>query len=63
MSWRIVCEEAYYETCENWPRSFKVSLQHSMIPIKDIKESNIDSCISDVVACTEHPEKNNRNIL
>jgi predicted DNA-binding protein len=28
-----------------------------MIPIKDIKESNIDSCISGVVGCTEHPEK------
>jgi hypothetical protein len=28
-----------------------------MIPIKDIKESNIDSCISGVVVCTEHPEK------
>jgi hypothetical protein len=28
-----------------------------MIQIKDIKESNIDSCISGVVACTEHPEK------
>jgi hypothetical protein len=40
MSWCIVCEEVYYETCENWHRSFKVSLQHSMIPIKDIKESN-----------------------
>ena len=28
-----------------------------MIPIQDIKESNIDSCIRGVVACTEHPEK------
>jgi hypothetical protein len=28
-----------------------------MIPLKDIKKSNIDSCISGVVACTEHPEK------
>ena len=57
ISWCIVCEEAYCETCENYHRSFKVSLQHSMIPIKDIKESNIDSCISGGVACTEHPEK------
>ena len=57
ISWCIVCEEAYCETCENYHRSFKVSLQHSMIPIKDIKESNIDSCISGVVGCTEHPEK------
>ena len=57
MSWCIVYEEAYYETYENWHRSFKVSLQHSMIPIKDIKESNIDSCISGVVPCTEHPER------
>jgi hypothetical protein len=32
-----------FPPCENWHRSFKVSLQHSMIPIKDIKESNIDS--------------------
>jgi hypothetical protein len=28
-----------------------------MTPIKDIKESKIDFCISGVVACTEHPEK------
>jgi hypothetical protein len=34
-----------------------MALEHSMIPLKDIKESNIDSCISGVVACTEHPEK------
>jgi hypothetical protein len=40
-----------------------MALEHSMIPLMDIKESNIDSCISGVVACTEHPEKNNRNIL
>ena len=57
ISWCIVCEEAYCETCENWRRSFKVLLQHSMIPIKDIKESNIDSCISGVVVCTAHLEK------
>jgi hypothetical protein len=42
-------EEAFCETCTNCHRSFKVSLQHSMIPIKDIKKSNIDSCISGVV--------------
>ena len=57
ISWCIVCEEAYCETCENYHKSFKLLSQHSMIPIKDIKESNIDSCISGVVACTEHPEK------
>jgi hypothetical protein len=57
ISWCIVCEEAYCETCENWHKSFKLLSQHSMIQIKDIKESNIDSCISGVVACTEHPEK------
>jgi hypothetical protein len=28
-----------------------------MIPIKDIQESNIDSCISGVVVCTAHPEE------
>jgi len=57
VAWCIVCEEAYCETCENYHKSFKMALQHSMIPIKDIKESNIDSCISGVVACTEHPDK------
>ena len=57
ISWCIVCEEAYCETCENWHKSFKLLSQHSMIPIKDIKESNIDSCMSGVVACTEHPDK------
>jgi hypothetical protein len=34
-----------------------------MIPIKDIKESNIDSCISGGVACTEHPEKFERFMI
>ena len=57
VSWCIVCEEAYCKTCENCHKSLKVTLQHSMIPIKDIKESNINSCISGVVGCTEHPEK------
>ena len=57
IAWCIVCEEAYCETCENYLKSFKVSLQHSMTPIKDTKESKIDFCISGVVACTEHPEK------
>ena len=57
ISWCIVCEEAYCEACENWHKSFKLLSQHSMIPIKDIQESNINSCISGVVVCTEHPEK------
>ena len=57
ISWCIVCEEAYCKTCGNCHKSLKVTLQHSMIPLKDIKESNIDSCISGVVVCTEHPEK------
>ena len=57
ISWCIVCEEGYCETCKNYHKSLKVTLQHAMIPLKDIKESNIDSCISGVVFCTEHPEK------
>ena len=57
VSWCIVCEEAYCETCQSYHKSLKVTLQHAMIPLKDIKESNINSCISGVVFCTEHPEK------
>ena len=57
ISWCIVCEEAYCEACENWHKSFKLLSQHSMIPIKDIQESNINSCISGVIVCTEHQEK------
>ena len=49
VSWCIVCEEAYCKTCENYHKSLKVTLQHSIIPLKDIQESNIDSFISDVV--------------
>ncbi|VDH97498.1 Hypothetical predicted protein [Mytilus galloprovincialis] len=56
VSWCTVCEEAYCHTCEESHKSFKMSLEHKVIQIKDVSE-NSSLSLSGLVACNEHPKK------
>ncbi|XP_063402055.1 E3 ubiquitin-protein ligase TRIM45-like [Mytilus trossulus] len=56
VSWCTICEEAYCDTCEESHKSFKMSIDHKVIQIKDvIKDSSLS--LSSLVACNEHPKK------
>ncbi|XP_063402407.1 tripartite motif-containing protein 2-like [Mytilus trossulus] len=57
MAWCTVCEEAYCDTCEANHKTFKVTLNHKIVPIKDINEDTSISNICASVACDEHPDK------
>ncbi|CAC5402610.1 TRIM56 [Mytilus coruscus] len=57
MSWCTVCEEAYCTTCEANHKTFKVSRNHKIVPIKDINEDKSISNICAFVACDAHPDK------
>ncbi|CAC5394488.1 unnamed protein product [Mytilus coruscus] len=56
VSWCTVCEEAYCDACEVSHKSFKMSLEHKLIQIKDMRNDNSLS-FSGLVACNEHPKK------
>ncbi|XP_063402405.1 E3 ubiquitin-protein ligase TRIM33-like [Mytilus trossulus] len=57
ITWCTVCEEAYCDTCEANHKTFKVTLNHKIVPIKNINEDTPISNICAFVACDEHPDK------
>ncbi|VDI30364.1 Hypothetical predicted protein [Mytilus galloprovincialis] len=57
ISWCMVCEEAYCDTCEANHKTFKVSRNHKIVPIENIIEDVSCSNVCAFVACDEHPEK------
>ncbi|VDI33393.1 Hypothetical predicted protein [Mytilus galloprovincialis] len=57
ITWCTVCEEAYCDTCEANHKTFKVTRNHKIVPIKDINEDTPISNICAFVACDEHPDK------
>ncbi|CAC5390081.1 unnamed protein product [Mytilus coruscus] len=57
MSWCTICEKAYCTTCEANHKTFKVSRNHKIVPIKDMNEDMSILNICAFVACDEHPDK------
>ncbi|CAC5402609.1 unnamed protein product [Mytilus coruscus] len=57
ITWCTVCEEAYCDTCEANHKTFKVTLNHKIVQIKDINEDKSFSNICAFVVCDEHPDK------
>ncbi|XP_052083527.1 E3 ubiquitin-protein ligase TRIM33-like [Mytilus californianus] len=54
LSWCIVCEEAFCESCEKCHKSFKMSAKHPIMLLKDIVTNKETVSISSLIYCEEH---------
>ncbi|VDI02836.1 tripartite motif-containing protein 56 [Mytilus galloprovincialis] len=54
LSWCVVCEEAFCESCEKCHKSFKISAKHPIVLLKDIGTNKEPVIISSLIYCEEH---------
>ncbi|XP_071179234.1 E3 ubiquitin-protein ligase TRIM45-like [Mytilus edulis] len=55
--WCTVCCEAYCPECTNYHRKFRMTLNHKIISIEELKSSEGVVGTSGIVFCDEHPDK------
>ncbi|XP_052102927.1 uncharacterized protein LOC127736423 [Mytilus californianus] len=54
LSWCIVCEEAFCESCEQCHKTFKMSAKHPLLSLKDIASNRETTIASSLIYCVEH---------
>ncbi|XP_076086412.1 uncharacterized protein LOC143057066 [Mytilus galloprovincialis] len=54
LSWCIVCEEAFCESCEKCHKSFKMTAKHPIMLLNDLVSNKETVSISSLVYCEEH---------
>ncbi|CAC5391724.1 unnamed protein product [Mytilus coruscus] len=57
VSFCTVCEEAYCENCEVHHKTYKITRNHKIVPIKDINADNSALNFLGVFTCDEHPDE------
>ncbi|XP_071144253.1 uncharacterized protein [Mytilus edulis] len=57
VSFCTVCEEAYCENCEVHHKTYKITRNHRIVPIKDINTDNNALNLFGAITCDEHPDE------
>ncbi|CAC5413858.1 unnamed protein product [Mytilus coruscus] len=57
VSWCTVCGEAYCTDCADYHKKFRMSLNHKIISVEELKSSEGGVGKSVIVYCDEHPDK------
>ena len=57
VSWCSTCEEGLCKSCDKYHRSFKITLNHEIVPLEEMNSDKMSLVIRGINYCSEHNDK------